>query len=191
MGRSRPWIIRNTFEIEVPVMVKYGPAEAGVKAKGGVEDKTDREHRLSVHGYTLSDDDHKYDNCVNWRVLENRALKTGIFYRFLAATVVLIPTDGTSTMKMKMNVKPSVAFSLNPARLFSKRDDPVFLDGKTAKGLPVSAGLDFNDKKFPWTDVVKFPVEYEVSLSYPNADAVETHRGEEGTQLDRGAREVE
>jgi hypothetical protein len=74
---------------------------------------------------------------------------------------------------MQVVVKPSVAFSLDPRRLAQKNDffmrllqlndRPVLFDGKTPKaGQEDLKADDFTSPAFPWSKVLRMPVEYQV-----------------------------
>ncbi|EXJ76625.1 uncharacterized protein A1O5_01133 [Cladophialophora psammophila CBS 110553] len=165
---------RKYREVSIPVMFESPVGiSAGVEAKFGSEDNEHQEHRMEIHGDLYWDDDHMDAACgATWDLRENEAQKDGIFRSFRAAMVVENPPD--VAMWMHVVVVPSVKFSINPARLFSKtdylgrllqkNDDPVLLDGKTPRGAPVGQGVDFSSPQFPWASVVWIPSEYKSRL---------------------------
>lgn len=155
--------ISITTMLQAPVV---GP-QVGFVLNGGVDVAVARDKRMALIGDTLTDDDHDCDHGVRWTVEENKAQAEGIIRRFTTAAVVLLPKGGAGQgMKVKVKVKPTVQFSMNPRRLLQKNDDPIFLDGQTPKGRSAAAGFDkFDDPAFPWAEVVAFPAEYEVSHS--------------------------
>lgn len=167
---------KNSYGITIPAMFE-SPIGLWTSIEGhaGKEETEHQENRMEIHGDLYFDDEHdQYANAVTWDLSENDALKDGIFRYFKAAIVLLNPPE--QPMWMEVVVKPSVRFSLDPrrlvqksnpfARLLQKNDDPVLLDGKTAKTGPFDPGCnDFSSPAFPWDKVLQIPKEYEVSQS--------------------------
>lgn len=162
---------RNYREVSIPVMFESPVgASAGVEATFGSEETEHQEHRMEIYGDLSWDDDHTDAACgATWDLRENEAQRDGIFRSFRAAIIVENLPD--IAMWMRVKVVPSVKFSINPARLFSKRllqknDDPVLLDGTTPYGAPVGQGIDFHSGQFPWASVVWMPSEYKVCAEW-------------------------
>ena len=158
-SKSRDW------RLKVPVKYTGAGIDAGVEAQRGGSSDVDVDHMMWLKGFTDSDDRHHADNAVVWDIQENSAQKSGILHRFPAAVVAKMPKEPAYPMKLIVLVTPTMAFTINPIRLFQKRDDGVYLDRYTAKGQPFAEGLDFHDPKFPWDEIVKMPEEYSVSPS--------------------------
>ena len=161
----------RTWNFTVPVMVSTPMGvEAGVEVGREAGKEVDVDRRMNVRGDTYSDERHVMgDNLVEWSVDENAAQKDGIPFRLTTAAVVTLPTTGLG-IQVKVVVKPAVAFSLNPIRLLQRKHDPIYLDGKTAKGKsPVPEGkTDFGDASIDWASVIKFQSEYQVSHCVPD-----------------------
>ena len=154
---SLKWILEGSLTYQIPL----GPAP-GLTPSVESEKSLERNRRMWLNGEMDSDDDHRYHNRALWTTGENQVEKSGILHNFPAAVVVTLPKDPKHLIKVKVAVTPYVAFSINPIRLFPKRDDPIFLDRSTPKGPQYAAGKDFSDTDFPWASVVKIPTEYEV-----------------------------
>ncbi|MCJ1230826.1 hypothetical protein MMC12_007500 [Toensbergia leucococca] len=158
---SLKWILEGSLTYQIPL----GPA-AGLTPSVENEKSSERNRRMWLNGEMDSDDDHRYHNRALWTTGENPVEKSGILHNFPAAVVVTLPKDPEHFVKVKLMVTPYVAFSINPIRLFPKRDDPIFLDRATPKGPQYAAGKDFSDADFPWATVVKIPTEYEVHHAF-------------------------
>ncbi|KIV82694.1 hypothetical protein PV11_04785 [Exophiala sideris] len=161
---------RKYREVSIPVMFESPViASAGVEVTFGSEETEHQEHRMEIFGELYWDDDHTEAACgATWDLRENETQRDGIFRSFRAAIIVENPPG--IAMWMRVEVVPSVKFSINPARLFSKgrllqkNDDPILLDGKTPYGDPVGQGVDFHSAQFPWATVVWTPSEYKSRL---------------------------
>jgi hypothetical protein len=154
--KSRRW------NLTVPVQYQSFGITAGPQI--GLDDQTDysNDHRMWLTGLSTSEDDHDADNSVSWEIQENSAQGSGILHNFPAAVVITLPKDPEHHVKITGVVRPFVAFTVNPLRLKQKKDAPVYLDRKTSKGKPIVPGVDFNDKAFPWNEIVQIPTEYQV-----------------------------
>lgn len=121
---------------------------------------------LLLEADTYGDDDHKMDNNIEFRLLEIKSLKTGILQRVTAAAIVILPQGVSPKIQVKLVVKPSVVFSVNPLRLLPRNDDPIFLDGVTEKGDPIAVGRDFSQSHYPWMSIIVTRGEEKVSLLF-------------------------
>ena len=155
------WFLEGNLTYQIP----FGP-QAGVTPHKEKKVSSERQRRMWINGDPDSDDYHRHHNRVVWTTGENRVEETGILHYFPAATVIALPNDPQHCVKAKVVVTPHVAFSVNPIRLFPKRDDPIFLDRVNAKGPQYEDGRDFGDPDYPWESVIKIPTEYEVRLMF-------------------------
>jgi len=164
---------KTVKDITVPVMFESPIGLfAGVELHARMEQTKQQENRMEIHGQLYEDDDHVDEaNAVSWDLFENPAQKDGILRNFRTAIVVQNPPG--QAMWMKVIVKPSVKFSVDVRRLFGKNDpfarllqqndDPVPLDGITAKAGQLDLGCDdFTSPEFPWSKVLRMPIEYQV-----------------------------
>ncbi|RDL39271.1 uncharacterized protein BP5553_03611 [Venustampulla echinocandica] len=173
---------KKKYDISIPLTFETPIGlSAGLEPHVGRESLTVVEHRMALHGNLFYDDDHDEANVVTWDLSENSAQKDGIFRHFAAAVVVANPPD--TPMWMRVEVKPSVRFSLDPrylldknsvlVRLMSKNDEPVLLDGKTPKKPAEQPDLrcdDFASDEFPWQKVVPSALEYANHLTLRSAN---------------------
>jgi hypothetical protein len=124
------------------------------------------ENLTSVNGRLYFDDYPGDANAVAWDLDENPARRDGIFPELNTAIIILNPAN--RPMWMKIVVKPSVRFFLDPryllkkngalAPLLQRNDEPVLLDGKTPKPeQPNFICSDFSSPMFPWNEVLKLP----------------------------------
>lgn len=157
---------KQTHLLMIPFLIKSDSIDTGIKYVNTHQSENVVDHRMNIQGSTIGDAEHSRDNIVRWKLDENEAQKDGIVHQFRAVVVVLLP-PGDGRMKAKVTVKPTVNFSLNPARwlLRQKSDDPVYLDGATSKGRPLEGLADFHDPSFDWAQAVKIPAEYQVLLN--------------------------
>ncbi|KAL9065337.1 MAG: hypothetical protein Q9157_007503 [Trypethelium eluteriae] len=165
--KSKYWLLR------IPVQYSNFGLKAGPEGEFGVESEVNIDHRMWINGYTTSDDYHHEDNIVIWDIKENEAQESGILHRFPTMLVAVLPKEPKLPVKLTGLVQPSIAFSLNPLRLRSKRDDPIYLDTNTPKGEPFAPTLDFNSPDFPWQDVVNILPEYTVRQSLKHFEDVQ------------------
>lgn len=154
---------KQTHILMLPFLIKSTGVETGVQYVNTQQSQLEVDHRMNIQGSTIGDAEHSRDNIVRWKLDENEAQKDGIVHQFRAVVVVLLP-PGDGRMKAKVTVKPTVKFSLNPARWLLKQtsDDPVYLDGLTSKGKPLQGLADFHDPAFDWAQAIKVPMEYQV-----------------------------
>ena len=168
---------KKVRDITIPLMFSTPIGlSAGFQGHVSTERTEHRENRMEIHGELYYDDDHdEAPYGVTWDLYENSDQRDGIFRNFRAAIVVSNPPE--QLMWMSVAVKPSVRFSVDPARLFGKNDpfarllqmcdEPVLLDGKTPKGDHSELACDdFSSPSFPWPKVLWFPSEYKVSCSF-------------------------
>jgi hypothetical protein len=166
-GQSKIVQQKRTWALTVPVVTNTFGVEAGVTVNGGVEKNVDRDHRMNILGDTLSDDDHvNGDNEVEWNISENKAQKDGIPHGLKTAIIASLPSNGNG-IQLDLKITPSVAFSINPLRLIQKKHDPLYLDGKTAKGKsPLPATItDMNDPSIDWATIIELKEEHQVRRS--------------------------
>jgi hypothetical protein len=157
---SRLWRVGMPVTAQAPGGVVQGGVE--VSRESGKE--VDIGKRMNVRGELIGDDAHvDGDNGVEWVVGENAAQKDGIPHRLTVAIVVSLPKS-KSGMTVAVEVKPAVAFSMNPLRLMQQKHDPIYLDGKTGKGTPPVGVTDFADPSIDWAKVIKFEAEYQDRL---------------------------
>jgi hypothetical protein len=148
----------------------------GEESHAGMERMRHAEHRMEIHGQPVEDDNHvNAPNGGSWDLFEDPVAKDGILRNFSAVVVVLNPLE--KPMWMEVLVKPSVRFSVDPRRLFEKNDafakllqlndQPVPLDGKTPKEGQADLGCnDFTSPQFPWSRILRLPVENQVRLNH-------------------------
>jgi hypothetical protein len=141
VDEKKYWDVSIPLKFESPVGVS-----AGITGTLGAERNMTEENRMEIHGNLAQDDDHDEGaNAVTWDLTENSSNKDGIFRSFRAAIVVQCRFK--EAFWMRVSVKPSVKFSLDPRRLSTKEDglyrllqrndDPILLDGETPlKGQP-------------------------------------------------------
>jgi len=162
LGRVRERESRKVFEISAPITfeVPFGSAELAVRWER--ETAMTEEGQAELYGSLAQDDDHDDGaNSVAWDLTENPVSKEGILRTF-RGVVVLFHRVGEAFW-MRVDVKPVVKFSLDPRRLFTKRmiarkDDPIFLDGKTSLEYSECHGHDdFDAADFPWGRVLNLP----------------------------------
>lgn len=163
-GLTKSVTEKQTHLVMLPFLIKSTGVDMGVQYVNTRESELEVDHRMNIQGSTVGDAEHSRDNIVRWKLDENEAQKDGIVHQFRAVVVVLLPPGGR--MKAKVTVKPTVKFSLNPARWLLKQtsDDPVYLDGVTNKGRALDGLVDFHDPGFDWTQSIKIPTEYQVQL---------------------------
>jgi hypothetical protein len=167
---------KKVRDVTIPVMFESPIGlSAGLEGHVGQETIEHQENRMEIHGrLSYDDDDHEEANIVIWELYENPAQRDGIFRDL--RVVIIVSNPSGQPMWMKVTVKPSVKFSVDPRRLFEKNDpfarlvqkndDPVLLDGKTAKLGPVEVGsTDFSAPQFPWGKILWLPTEYKVANS--------------------------
>lgn len=154
--RSHGW------KLSVPLKFSQFGAEAGIEAEYGESVEGQAERRLWLTGHTDGDDLHHEENAVVWSIKENEVQRSGILHRFPTALVACLPSGPAHPLKLKAQVTPVVAHSINPLRLLQKRDEPIYLDRSTPRGDPVASGMDFKDPNFPWEEVIVIPKEYSV-----------------------------
>ncbi|KAF3905311.1 hypothetical protein ABW20_dc0100372 [Dactylellina cionopaga] len=139
--------------------------QTGIEFEGGAEKETRRDHRMSVIASITGDDDHIRDNCLDWKISENKAQAYGIPFHLTTGAIITLPKGPLKTMMAKVTVKPKVSFSMNLLRLRSKKDDPIYLDGVTPKGNPVfQAGVDFKEQNIDWVKILNLTDEYQNRL---------------------------
>jgi hypothetical protein len=163
-------------DITMPLMFRTPIGlSTGVEGHMGTERTEQQENRMEIHGNLYYDDDHDEAYGVTWELYENSAQRDGIFRNIRAAIVLCNPPE--QPMWMSVTVKPSVRFSVNPARLFNKNDPfarlfqmndkPILLDGKTPKGDSFETACDdLSSPTFPWAKVLWFPAEYKVGRPF-------------------------
>ena len=164
---------KKVRDVTIPIMFESPIGfSAGMEGHVGLETTDHQENRMQIHGrLSYDDDEHEEANIVVWDLYENPAQKDGIF-RDLRG-VIIVANPAAQPMWMKVTVKPSVKFSMDPGRLFGKNDpfarlfqmndDPVLLDGKTEElGMVEIESNDFSAPKFPWGKILWLPAEYKV-----------------------------
>jgi len=156
---------KRTWNVSVPIQYENFGVTAGPEFGFGEERNWNQDHRMWINGYRTSDDDHYKDNEVTWDTQENKQQGSGILHYWSAALVALLPSNPPNPVKLKAVVQPTIAWSINPLRLKSKNDDPVYLDRVTGVGDPICSDKDFNASDFPWSEVFKSPTEYSNTLS--------------------------
>lgn len=167
-------------DVTIPVMFESPMGfKTGLEMHAGMERTEHQEHRMEIHGQRHEDDEHvDAANGVSWDLFENPVQKDGILRNFRGAIIVFNPPG--QPMWMEVLVRPSVRFSVDPRRLFEKtdpfarllqqNDQPVPLDGKSPKDGQVELGCDdFTAAEFPWSKILRLPVENQVYLflSFP------------------------
>lgn len=162
-GLMKSALEKQTHLLMAPFMIKSSGVDTGIQYVNSHESEIQVDHRMNIQGSTVGDAEHSRDNIVRWKLDENEAQKDGIVHQFRAVVVVSLP-PGERRMKAKVKVKPTVQFSLNPARwlLSQTNDDPIYFDGVTNKGRPLEGLADFHDPSFDWAQAVKVPTEYQV-----------------------------
>lgn len=157
---------KQTHLLMLPFLLRTTGLETGIQYVNTNHSEIEVDHRMNIQGSTIGDAEHSRDNIVRWKLDENEAQKDGIVHQFRAVVVVLLP-PGDGRMKAKVTVKPTVKFSLNPARWLLRQtgDDPIYLDGTTNKGKALEGLVDFHDPNFDWAQTVKVPTEYQVLLN--------------------------
>ncbi|KAH0557165.1 hypothetical protein GP486_005046 [Trichoglossum hirsutum] len=172
------------WEVSIPAMFQSSVGiSAGITASVGAKTYATAENRMEIHGNLSQDDDHDEGaNGATWDLTENQAHRDGIFRHFRA--VILIQHQPQEAFWMRVTVKPSVKFSLDPRRLSQKgdvfhkllqlNDDPILLDGKTPHGPADCGSNNFSSKDFPWEKVLQFPKEYENQLMLQSSSSEDT-----------------
>ncbi|KAK3054725.1 hypothetical protein LTR09_004454 [Extremus antarcticus] len=160
-------------DVTIPLMFESPIGlSTGIEGHIGTERSGTQDNRMELHGCLLYSDDHDEAYGAAWSMYENPAHRDGIL-RSLRLALVLCHAVA-QPMWMKVIVKPSVQFSVNPERWFGKNevfatllqknDEPVLLDGKTSKssdGTQISYN-EFSSGKFPWMKVLWWPEEYKM-----------------------------
>jgi hypothetical protein len=150
------------WNLSMPVQFQQFGLQAGPQIDTEHDSVFETDHRMWLTGMPTSEDTHDQDNSVRWDIEENSMQASGILHRFPGAVVITLPKSPEHHVRVTGLIRPYVAFSINPLRLKQKKDEPIYLDRKKTKGTAIMPGVDFNDKSFPWGDIVKIPTEYEV-----------------------------
>ena len=157
------------WNLDVSMKFKQYGADVGPEVGMGQASEYTQDRRMTLIGFSTSDDEHHENNAVVWNINENSLQRSGILHRFPAAVIITLPKGPEHHVRITGLIRPFVAFSINPLRLRQKKDDPVYLDRIKEKGTPIMRGVDFKDKAFPLSDLVTLPTEYQVrNLTFRN-----------------------
>src|SRR5436190_9834038 len=160
---------RKYWDVSIPIMFKSPiGASAGITGNAETGKIVGEDNYMAIYGELSQDDDHDEGaNGVTWDLTENQAQNNGIFRHFRAA--IIVQHRPNEAFWMRVSVKPSVKFSLDPQRLSQKgdflhkllqrNDDPILLDGITPKGSDDLDCDDFSSENFPWGKVLTIPEE--------------------------------
>ena len=159
--KTRTWNLAGSITASAPVP---SAPQLSVNPSGGGQNEYSTNYRMNILGELDSNDDHpNFHNAALWTTEENAVHSSGILHNWKSAVVITMPKHPSRPVKATMRIEASAKFSLNPARLWPRRDDPILLVKGVSKGKQYTQNIDFDDPQFPWTDVVRIPAEYEVS----------------------------
>ena len=158
---KKTWNLEGSISAGIPVP---GAPQLGLNPSYNAQSEYSIQHRMKILGERDGNDAHSKFNVALWETEENSLQKSGILHNWKGAVVITMPNNPEFPVKITMRIETRVKFSVNPARLLPKRDDPILLIKGVSKGKRVVPDLDFDDPKFPWSKVLKIPAEYEVGL---------------------------